>query len=130
MSYVLVDRSQPRATPARLVADDGAVTVEAAIAVSAIMIAVMLCLGTLFAASAQVRCVDAAREAARLEARGDSAAARSAAGRIAPPEADISVRREGGFIVAVVTVGAPLLPLRLRAEAVAVPEPGTEAHGG
>nr|WP_281205423.1 TadE family type IV pilus minor pilin [Nocardia shimofusensis] len=123
-------RSEPRTTLTRLFADDGAVTVEAAIAVSAIMIAVVLCLGTLLAASTQVRCVDAAREAARLEARGDSAAARSAADRVAPPGADVSVRREGGFIVAVVTAGTPLLPLRLRAEAVAVPEPGTQAHGG
>ncbi|WP_174375352.1 TadE family type IV pilus minor pilin [Nocardia higoensis] len=105
-------------------------TVEAAIAVAAIMIVVMLCLGAVLAASAQVRCVDAAREAARLEARGDTAVARAAAGRVAPPGADISVRREGAFIVAVVSARTPLLPLRLRAEAVAVREPGTEAPDG
>lgn len=103
---------------------------EAAIAVATIMVAVVLCLGALLAASAQVRCVDAAREAARLEARGDSAVARSAAGKLAPPGAEVSVRHEGEFIVAVVTARTPLLPLRLRAEAVALREPGAEGRGG
>src|SRR5690606_3087275 len=114
----------------RLRADTGGVTVEAAIALATVMVAVMLCLGAVLAAAAQVRCVDAAREAARLEARGDSAVARAAAGRVAPPEADISVRREGEFVVAVVTARVPLLPLRLRAEAVAVREPGTGVPDG
>ncbi|NEW58155.1 pilus assembly protein TadE, partial [Nocardia cyriacigeorgica] len=52
--------------------DSGAVTVEAAIALAAIVVAVVLCIGALLAASTQVRCIDAAREAARLAARGDS----------------------------------------------------------
>jgi len=132
MSYRTAYRSEPPAVGIRRLLDDdgGGVTVEAAIAVATIMIAVMLCLGALLAASTQVRCVDAAREAARLEARGDSVAARSAAGKVAPPGADISVRHEGEFIVAVVSARTPLLPLRLRAEAVAVPEPGVERWSG
>ncbi|WP_281032753.1 TadE family type IV pilus minor pilin, partial [Nocardia asiatica] len=40
-------------------------TVEAALALTAVLAAVVLCLGALLAASTQVRCVDAAREAAR-----------------------------------------------------------------
>jgi hypothetical protein len=101
------------------------VTVEAAIAFAAIVVAVVLCLGALLAASTQVRCVDAAREAARLTARGDQSNAMSAAERIAPPAADIAVRNEGDRVIAVVTARSALLPLLdLRAEAVAVLEPG------
>ncbi|WP_280397467.1 TadE family type IV pilus minor pilin [Nocardia carnea] len=105
--------------------DRGSVTVEAAIALGALAAAVALCVGAVFAAVAQVRCVDAAREAARLAARGDRAAAVPTARRVAPDGADISLRDEGNRVVAVVTADAPLLPaLQLRAEAVAVREPG------
>ena len=102
-------------------------TVEAAIALAAIVIAVVLCVGALLAASTQVRCVDAAREAARLAARGDQANAVSAARRVAPPAADISLRSEGNRVVAAVTARSPLLPLlELRAEVIAIREPGAE----
>ncbi|MGW4328482.1 TadE family type IV pilus minor pilin [Nocardia sp. NPDC004573] len=100
-------------------------TIEAALALVAVVATVVLCLGALLAASAQVRCVDAAREAARLVARGDEANARPAAARIAPPSADIVLRIEGTRAVAVVSARTPLLPLlTLRAEAVATLEPG------
>ncbi|MET8875601.1 TadE family type IV pilus minor pilin [Nocardia sp. NPDC004604] len=102
-------------------------TVEAAIALAAIVVAVVLCVGALLAASTQVCCVDAAREAARLAARGDQANAVSAARRVAPPAADISLRSEGDRVVATVSGRSPLLPLlMLRAEAVASREPGAE----
>ncbi|WP_378736358.1 TadE family type IV pilus minor pilin [Nocardia brasiliensis] len=101
-------------------------TVEAAIALATLVLAVVLCIGALLAASTQVRCVDAAREAARLSARGDEANAISAARRVAPPDADISVRTEGDRVIARVTSRAPLLPLlTLRADAIAALEPGT-----
>lgn len=103
----------------------GAVTVEAAIALAAVVVVVVLCLGALLAASMQIRCIDAAREAARLAARGAEAEALPAAQRVAPPGADIELRAEGDRIVATVRARAPLLPmLRLVAEAVAVREPG------
>ena len=103
----------------------GAVTVEAAIALAALLVVVVLCLGTLLAAAAQVRCVDAAREAARLVARGADADAEPAARRIAPTGADISIRTEEDRVIAVVSVRVPLLPLlTLHADAVAVREPG------
>ncbi|MFQ6327598.1 TadE family type IV pilus minor pilin [Nocardia sp. CWNU-33] len=105
--------------------EQGSVTVEAAIALAAVVVAVVLCLGAILAASAQVRCVDAAREAARLAARGDQSNAVSAAERVAPPTADITVRSEGDRVIAVVSARSPLLPLLvLRADAVAVREPG------
>ncbi|MFQ6229492.1 TadE family type IV pilus minor pilin [Nocardia sp. NPDC002869] len=99
-------------------------TVEAAIALAAIAAAAALCVGAVLAAVTQVRCVDAAREAARLAARGDRGAAEVAARRVAPEGAEISVRYEGGRVIAVVASDTPLLPvLRLRAESVAVTEP-------
>lgn len=102
-------------------------TVEAAIALAALVCAVALCVGALLAASTQVRCVDAAREAARLAARGDTARAVAAARAVAPAGATVEIRGEGDRVVATVAAGTPLLPgLRLRAEAVAVTEPGVD----
>ncbi len=100
-------------------------TVEAAIAVAAIVVAVVCCLGALLAVSAQIRCVDAAREAARLGARGDESSAVAAARAVAPKGAEVTLRGEGNRVVASVTADTPLLPLlELRADAVAVREPG------
>ncbi|WP_305093695.1 TadE family type IV pilus minor pilin [Prescottella sp. R16] len=103
--------------------DDGAVTVEAAIALASIVTVVVLCVGAIVAASVQIRCIDAAREAARLAARGDGTAV-AVAGRIAPSDADVAVRDDGGFVVATVRARVPLLPLlELSADAVAAREP-------
>ncbi|RMI29369.1 pilus assembly protein TadE [Nocardia stercoris] len=100
-------------------------TVEAAIALSALVIAVALCLGAVLAAGTQVRCVDAAREAARLAARGATDQAVPSARRVGPPGAEVTLRLESDRIVADVTARTPLLPLLvLHAQAVAVPEPG------
>jgi hypothetical protein len=111
--------------PRRGAGERGAVTVEAAIALAALIVVVVLCLGALVAAVAQVRCVDAAREAARLAARGANGDALPTARRVAPPGADVSIRTDGDRVIAVVSARVPLLPLlRLRAEAVAAREPG------
>ncbi|WP_324193020.1 TadE family type IV pilus minor pilin [Nocardia transvalensis] len=102
-------------------------TVEAAIALAAVVATVLLCLGALLAASVQIRCIDAAREAARLAARGADADATTAARKVAPRGADITVRTEGEWVVAVVTARAPLLPsVVVRADAVAALEPGPD----
>ena len=75
------------------------------------MVAVLvLCLAGVTAVSMQVRCVDAAREAARLAARGDERSAVDAARHIAPGGAQVRLRRDGGFIVATVTARSRLLP--------------------
>ncbi|AQA23810.1 hypothetical protein BTZ20_5405 [Rhodococcus sp. MTM3W5.2] len=102
-------------------------TVEAAIAIASITVVVVLCLGSFLAVSAHVRCVDAAREAARLVARGDRAEAIPAAQRVAPRGARITVREVDGFATAAVEVAVPLLPaLDVSAEAVAaVEDPGS-----
>ena len=112
--------------------DRGAVTVEAAIALAAIVVVVALCIAGIVAVTAQVRCVDAAREAARLVARGDADEALSTARRVAPSGARIEVRQENGHAVARVTVDAALLPgLDVSAEAVAaMEEQATEPSAG
>lgn len=44
---------------------------EAALAIATLVLVLVLCLAGVTAVSMQVRCIDAAREAARLAARGD-----------------------------------------------------------
>jgi hypothetical protein len=82
-----------------------------------------LCVAGLVAVSTQVRCVDAAREAARLAARGDRASAEAAVRGVGPDGADLRLRSETGHVIARVSVPAPLLPgLVITAEAVAAVE--------
>lgn len=84
----------------------------------------LLCGSGITALSLQVRCIDAAREAARLAARGDDAAL-GAATRLAPAGASVDVRREGGYLIAKVTARSVLLPgLVIGGEAVALAESG------
>lgn len=83
----------------------------------------VLCLAGVTAVSMQVRCVDAAREAARLAARGDEGSALEAARRVAPGGARVHVRREGDFLVATVVARSKLLPsLDIEATAVSAAE--------
>ncbi|WP_455900753.1 TadE family type IV pilus minor pilin [Rhodococcus gordoniae] len=104
--------------------DRGGVTVEAALAIASLVSVLVLCLGAVLGIAYQVRCHDAAREAARLTARGDQERALDVAARVAPPDARVAVREEGDLIVVAVTAESPLLPLlTLTAEAVAAREP-------
>jgi hypothetical protein len=74
--------------------------------------------------SMQVRCIDAARESARLAARGDDAVAAQTGRGIAPVDAGLDIRRDGSFVVATVTAHSILLPgIDIRASAVAAVEP-------
>ncbi|MGV0744208.1 TadE family type IV pilus minor pilin [Mycolicibacterium sp. XJ870] len=91
---------------------------------AALVVVLVLCAGGLSAVSAQVRCVDAAREAARLAARGDAGSATEVARRIAPRAAVVEIRRDGALVVARVSVPAALPGLTVSAEAAAAPEPG------
>ena len=89
------------------------------------VVVLILCVSGLTAVSMQVRCVDAAREAARLAARGDDSSATNAARGIAPDGAAVQLRRDGEFVVAMVTAKSPLLPgVTVAAQAVAAVEPG------
>lgn len=121
-----------RRTRSRPPADRGSVTVEAAVAVSAVVVVLALCLAGIGCAIAQVQCVDAAREVARQLARGDDAAARSALGRVGPAGARLEVGGDAGTVVVTVR-GSPiggLLPVTLSATAVAVREPHADTAGG
>lgn len=82
-------------------------------------------IGAVSAVAASVRCIDAARELARLAARGEPDRGREVAGRLAPSGARIELVVRGDEIVAEVTAPpVPPLPLRVGGRAVAVLEPG------
>ncbi len=97
-------------------------TVEAAIALAALITVVVACVAAVMAVVTQVRCVDSAREVARLAARGDGRAEK--VGREVMPGARIAVEAGDGTVTARVAVAVPLLPLTLSARAVAAVEPG------
>ncbi len=87
------------------------------------MVVLVLCVAGLTALSMQVRCIDAAREAARLAARGDDGDAAQAAHDIAPFGAHLDLRKEGGRVVATVTAHSLLLPgITIRADMLAAIE--------
>lgn len=98
---------------------------EAALAIATLVLVLVLCLAGVTAVSMQVRCIDAAREAARLAARGDVHSATDVARSIAPRAALVQVHRDGEFVVATVTAHSNLLPtLDIAARAISVAEPG------
>jgi hypothetical protein len=97
--------------------------VEAALGVVTLVAVLVLCLAGVTAVSMQVRCIDAAREAARLAARGDERSAVAAARRIAPDGAAVQLRGDGDFVVATVIARSSLLPrLGITASGVAAVE--------
>jgi Flp pilus assembly protein TadG len=105
----------------------GAATVEAAIAICAVVVVLAMALAGSAAVLDQLRCTDAAREAARLVARGEAVRAEQAARQVGPGGASVAVRVQGDEVIVEVSApaGGGLLPgLSVRAEAMAVLEPG------
>jgi|SRR5689334_20878335 len=107
------------------VGDRGSVTIEAAIGLAVLALVLAACLAGIGCLVAQLRCADAAREAARLAARGDEAGAVQAVAALAPAGAALSV---GGGDLVTATVTAPpvggLLPgVVISASAAAAREP-------
>ncbi len=99
---------------------------EAAFAVASLITVLVLSVGAVVGVTAHVRCVDAAREAARLSARGDDARASRAVEQVGPPGATSSVSRDGDTVTVQVRAPVALLPgLTVSATAVAAAEPGT-----
>ena len=97
---------------------------EAALGIAVLVVVLVLCLAGVTAVSMQVRCVDAAREAAQLAARGDERSAVDAARRLAPGGARVQLHRDGDFLVATVVAHSNLLPtLDIAARAVSAAEP-------
>ncbi len=107
--------------------DRGAVTVEAAVALASFALVLGLAICGLMAAADQVRCVDAAREAARLTARGEPEQAKEAAARIAPANAQITITTKAEHIevnIQATPVNGLLPGVTVHAKAFAVREPG------
>ncbi|MEE4546704.1 TadE family type IV pilus minor pilin [Streptomyces sp. V4-01] len=103
--------------------DQGYVTAESAMVIPMLVALTGLLIWGLMAAAAQVRCVDAARAAARQAARSETpAVVRAAARQAAPSGARISVSRADGLVRVRVVVPAPRFPLTLVAEAAALDE--------
>lgn len=119
-----------RASPTgRLVGDAGMVTVEAAIALCAFVTVLAMTLAGMATVLDQLRCTDAAREAARLVARGERSEAADAVRRIAPGGATFTVTDDGDGIVVDVrdpAAGGLLPGVHVVADAYAVPEPDAD----
>ncbi|MCI2421961.1 hypothetical protein MOQ72_31460 [Saccharopolyspora sp. K220] len=127
----MVAQVVPASRGAGTTGDTGAVTVEAALGICALVAVFALILTGMGALIGQLHCTDAAVEAARLVARGDRPRAEEAVGRIAPGGASLSVLVEGDQVSTEVSAPLPggLLPGRwLHARAVAVLEPGSEGE--
>ncbi|MFD7492649.1 TadE family type IV pilus minor pilin [Streptomyces sp. NPDC059832] len=106
--------------------DRGAVTAEAAMAIPALVVFALALVWALMAASAQIRCVDAARAGARAAARSEPEAQVLEAARSAAPDgAEIAMERAGELWrvrVAASMPGPGPLALTLHAEAAALAE--------
>ena len=111
----------------RIASDErGMVTVEAAYAIAAIVVTVLIAVGGVSAMIAQIRCTDAAREVARLTAAGDGGA-RDAGQRMVGDDVTIAIAEEHERVSVVVSSHVLFLPgLTVSATAVAVKEPRGE----
>lgn len=108
----------------------GYVTAEAAVVLPCLVLLTALLMWGVAVLTAQLKCVDAAREGARAAARGDPTRRVVAVARHAGPErAEVRVRQRGGLIRVRVAAPAPtpgglvtVLSFPLGATAAAYPE--------
>jgi Flp pilus assembly protein TadG len=109
--------------------DGGTATAELAVVLPVLVLVIGAAMTAVSVLLAQLRCVDAAREAARAAARGEPAAVvRAAAARAAPDGAGVAVAEGRQEVTVTVSARAGatggLLPaFRVTATAVAVREP-------
>jgi Flp pilus assembly protein TadG len=116
----------------RAVGEAGYVTAETAMVLPVLAILLAVALWAVAVGSAQLRCVDAARDGARAVARGESDAVASAAAQsAAPPGATVELRRQGSRVVVVVSarVGKGLGPLSAIPAPVAAATAVAESEG-
>src|SRR5205807_1344816 len=109
--------------------DAGMVTVEAAVALCAFLTMLVLILAGAAAVLDQLRCTDAAREAARLVAMGQQSRAATAVNAIAPRGATFNIATTGDAVTVEVSanpVGGLLPGVHVTAEAYAIREPDTD----
>lgn len=104
-------------------------TVELAVALPVLVLVVAAAMTAVSVQLAQLRCVDAAREGARVAARGESVElVRSVAVRVAPDGAAVAVTADGGQVSVRVSaragvVGGLLPRFQVVGTAVALREP-------
>jgi len=112
--------------------DRGSVAAEFAVAVPAVLLVIALATAALGACSRQVRLQDAAADAARLVARGDSTARAQSAVVAAAPGAGLAISRPGALVCAAASApsGIPLVPLTLTAHACALAADADPAEAG
>jgi Flp pilus assembly protein TadG len=111
-------------------ADRGGVTAEFAVALPALLLMVTFALGAVDAVLAKVQCVDAARDAALVAARGGDGTA--AGTSRAPRGASVRITRSTDSVEVTVTLrvsplGARLGSFQVTAASVATDEPGSVA---
>lgn len=113
------------------VRDEGMATAELAVALPVLMLLVLTAVYAVQVAGTRVRCLDAAREAARAAARGDPTAA--AVARAVLPGSSVTLRRRSRTVTATVTIrlrplGSGLPPVLVTEQVTAHTEP--EDPGG
>ena len=111
------------------------VTAETAIVLPVLLLVLAAAVAAVVVVGSQLRCVDAAREAARAAARGDaSAEVRRVAAEAAPEGATTAVAARGDTVTVTVTapvrpLGPVLLRVHVTASATAELEPGVGEGG-
>lgn len=109
-------------------ADSGYATAETAVALPSLMVVLAMSVWVLVCVGAQLRCVDAARAAARSAARGDPFSAAAASGRrLAPADSVVRLAPSGSEVRVDVSVSLRpfgralqlLPPVRISAHATA-----------
>ncbi|WP_268920999.1 TadE family type IV pilus minor pilin [Paramicrobacterium chengjingii] len=100
--------------------EHGSVTAELAVVIPAVMLVLALCMWGLQATVLQVRVTDAAADAARTLARGDSMSlARSRAATLVDG-AQVSSSHSGDFVCATVSTRSAVLPITVSARGCAL----------
>src|SRR3954471_5501139 len=92
-------REEPRMASADRGPERGSVTAEFAVALPAVLAVLAVAMSAVAAATAQVRCVDAARAGARAVARGETPTEATAAAKAAAPKgSSVRIQRNGSEV--------------------------------
>lgn len=112
--------------------DAGYATVEAALAIPSLLLLTLALAGVLTGLATQIRCVDAARLAARATARGESPTQVKAAVTRSAPDSSVHIATENGLIHVSVSAPVAAVPLlhafTVHAEAYEADEATTESE--
>ncbi|MBU2667671.1 hypothetical protein KOI35_29580 [Actinoplanes bogorensis] len=102
--------------------DRGAFTAELAAGLPALMLLLFVGLTAVSGVATKAQCLDAAREAALAESRGDSGA--TAAARMAPPGATVDISGDGDLVTVHVRTPLKAMPaITVEGSATAAREP-------